>query len=959
MDLESTQNNSLAKLPLLKQVARTNANEDGTISTTIPGAVTAEEKILKKNDLKARSILMMTLPSEHLLTFNKHKDAKSLFEAIEARFGGNEATKKTQKTLLKQMYETFNASSSESLDSIFNRLQKIVSQLTILGEIITPEELNLKFLRSLPTEWGMHVVVWRNKSDLGSISFDDLYNNFKIVEPEVKRSVTSSSNSGSQNLAFVSGHSSTNDVNTANVHVSTGSTPVSTASTNNSTACLSDATVYAYLATQPNGSQVVHEDLDQIHEDDLDEMDLKWQLALLSMKARKFYQRTGKKIVINGSDTAGYDKKKVECFNCHKLGHFARECRNPKSQENRSRNQDSSRRTVNVEEASPKAMLAIDGTGFDWSYMAQEEASTNFALMAFSDSEVQNNKTCSKTCLKNYEDLKTQYDKLRVELRKSESDLSNYKRGLASVEERLVFYKKNESMLNDQIAVLKRDASYKDSDINGLEKQVERLKKEKEENQFKIDNYENASKSLEQLIANQISDNNKKGLGYNVVPPPLTGLFAPPSIDLSNSGLEKFKQPEFEGYGVKVNKGASENVSTEVKKTSDAPIIKDWVSDCNEDETVVLESLNVQKLKQADQPRKVNQNPWNNSTNWNTQMPKKLGAGFQFTPKACFVCGSFNHLIKDCDFHDKRMVQKPVLNNMKRRIGQREVKPVWTNAMRVNQQKISNSRRNFAPTAVLTKSGLVPFSAARPFNTAVHKPFVNVAKPRTNVFQKAHSSLRRPFYQQTVLKNRNLNNKVNTAKVSSVNTVKGIKMTSTVGKQGINAVKPTAYWAWRPKVKMINHVYKNTGSCVCKQFNYVDPTGRNKVLNSPYFMVKSWLVQDQTVLGQTTTGKETSNPFMAGSLPKTISPMIHLSQKSPLWKMLLNSIRRFMLRLSHVDEESSSYAFRCRRLFDFRGFCQTGENENRRIQEVMLGVARYKLNTASVDFVLLGIYFYC
>ncbi|GJU66429.1 ribonuclease H-like domain-containing protein [Tanacetum coccineum] len=718
MDLE--QNNSLQNTTIYMQA-------DGTSTTTIPGAVTIEEKILKKNDLKARSILMMTLPSEHLLTFNKHKDAKSLFEAIEARFGGNEATKKTQKTLLKQMYETFSASSSESLDSIFNRLQKIVSQLTILGENITPEELNLKFLRSLPTEWGMHVVVWRNKSDLGSISFDDLYNNFKIVEPEVKRSITSSSNSGSQNLAFVSGHSNTNDDNTANVHVSTGSSPVSTASTNNSTACLSDATVYAYLATQPNGSQVVHEDLEQIHEDDLDEMDLKWQLALLSMKARKFYQRTGKKIVINGRDTAGYDKKKVECFNCHKLGHFARECRNPKSQENRSRNQDSSRRTVNVEEASPKAMLAIDGTGFDWSYMAQEEASTNFAFMAFSDSEVQNNKTCSKTCLKNYEDLKTQYDKLRVELRKSESDLSNYKRGLASVEERLVFYKKNESMLNDQIVVLKRDASYKDSDINGLEKQVERLKKEKEENRFKIDTYENVSKSLDQMIGNQLVGNNKKGLGYNTVPPLLTGLFAPPSVDLSSLGIEKFKEPKFEGYGVKVTKSASENVSKEVKKTSDAPIIEDWVSDCDEDETVVLESLNVQKPKQADQPRKVSQNPRNNSTSWNTPKPKKLGVGFQFTPKACFVCGSFNHLIKDCDFHDKKMVQKPVLNNVKKVTGQREVRPVWTNAMRVNHQNFSNSKRNFAPKAVLTKSGLIPVSAARPINTAVHKP-VSVAR---------------------------------------------------------------------------------------------------------------------------------------------------------------------------------------------------------------------------------------
>ncbi|GKA49739.1 ribonuclease H-like domain-containing protein [Tanacetum coccineum] len=127
----------------------------------------------------------------------------------------------------------------------------------------------------------------------------------------------------------------------------------------------------------------VHEDLEQIHE----EMDLKWQLALLSTKARKFHQRTGKKIVINGSDTAGYDKTNVECFNYHKMGHFARECRNPRSQEYRSINQDNSRKTMNVEESSSKSMLAIDGTGFDWSYMADEEASTNFALMAFSDSD--------------------------------------------------------------------------------------------------------------------------------------------------------------------------------------------------------------------------------------------------------------------------------------------------------------------------------------------------------------------------------------------------------------------------------------------------------------------------------------------------------------------------------------------------------------------------------------------
>ncbi|GJW67717.1 hypothetical protein Tco_0122141 [Tanacetum coccineum] len=283
-----------------KPTARTTANADGTSTSLIPGPVTTEEKAQNKNDVKARSMLLMALPNEHQFTFNQYKDAKTLFAAIQTRFGGNDATKKTQKTLLKQMYENFNAPSTESLDSIFNRLQKIVSQLAILGENISQEDLNLKFLRSLPSEWNTHVVVWRNKPDLDSMSFDDLYNNFKIVEQEVKRTGTSSSNSSSQNMAFVSTPSSTNDVNTANVQVSTTSSSVSTDSTQDSTASLSDATVYAFLANQPNGSQLVHEDLEQIHEDDLEEIDMKWQLALQSMRARKYYQRTRKKITING-----------------------------------------------------------------------------------------------------------------------------------------------------------------------------------------------------------------------------------------------------------------------------------------------------------------------------------------------------------------------------------------------------------------------------------------------------------------------------------------------------------------------------------------------------------------------------------------------------------------------------------------------------------------------------------
>ncbi|GJR89900.1 hypothetical protein Tco_0213911 [Tanacetum coccineum] len=268
-------------------------------------------------------------------------------------------------------------------------------------------------------------------------------------------------------------------------------------------------------------------------------------------------------------------------------------------------------------------MVAIDRAGFDWSFMADEEVPTNMALMAFSDSEVLNDKTCSNTCLKNYEILKTQYDNLRIEFNKSEFDLATYKRGLASIEEQLVFYKKNEVVFCDQIVVLKRDASFKDSEINALKIQIEKLKKEKESDQIKINDYENASKSLDKLIGSQISDNSRKGVGfasYNDVAPPPTGLFSPPTINLSNSGLEEFQQPEFEGYGVKVNKSVSENSSNEIKKSPDAPIIKDWVSDCDEDESIVrlLKSDNVQqKPKQANQLRKVSENPKNNSTNWN------------------------------------------------------------------------------------------------------------------------------------------------------------------------------------------------------------------------------------------------------------------------------------------------------------------------------------------------------
>ncbi|GJT62502.1 hypothetical protein Tco_1006035 [Tanacetum coccineum] len=128
-----------------KPTAQTTTNADGTSTTLIPGPKTTEAKVQKKNDVKARSMLLMALPNEHLMTFNQYKNAQTLFVAKQTRFGGNEATKKTQKTLLKQIHENF-------------------------SENISQEDLNLKFLRSLPSEWNTHVVVWRNKPDLDTIA---------------------------------------------------------------------------------------------------------------------------------------------------------------------------------------------------------------------------------------------------------------------------------------------------------------------------------------------------------------------------------------------------------------------------------------------------------------------------------------------------------------------------------------------------------------------------------------------------------------------------------------------------------------------------------------------------------------------------------------------------------------------------------------------------------------------
>ncbi|GJS81078.1 hypothetical protein Tco_0747619 [Tanacetum coccineum] len=447
------------------------------VETTI-APTTAEEKAQRRLELKARSTLLMGIPNEHQLKFNSIKDAKSLLQAVEKRFGGNVATKKTQRNLLKQQYVNFTASSSEVLET-FVRLQNLISQLEIHGESISQEDVNQKFLRSLSPEWNIHTIVWRNKPEVDTLSLDDLYNNLKIYEPEVKGTLSSSRNS--QNMDFVSSNNfgSTNEAVNIAHGVSAVNTQANTANLTN-VDNLRDAVIYAFLAK---------------------EMDLRWQMAMLTMRARRFLKNTRRKFFVNDTETI----------------------RAPRNEENR--NRENIRGVVQVKTTTSNDLILCDGLG------------------------------------------------------------------LESVKARLLAYKKNESVYEEDIMVLKREIHLREVAIIELRRKLELAQKQKDEIQLTIENFENSSKNLSKLIDCQIVDKCKTSLRYNAVLPPYTGNFMPPKPNLSFSGLEEFmnepivSEPTVKKHVVENSKAkASEARPKEIRKNNDALIIEDWVSDNEEDD---------------------------------------------------------------------------------------------------------------------------------------------------------------------------------------------------------------------------------------------------------------------------------------------------------------------------------------------------------------------------------------
>ncbi|GKA94031.1 ribonuclease H-like domain-containing protein [Tanacetum coccineum] len=448
------------------------------------------------------------------------------------------------------------------------------------------KDANLKLLRSLPSAWNNIALIMRNKSDLDTLSMDVLYNNLKVYESEIKVQLSSSSNS--HNVAFVSSEntSSTNEaVNTAR--------EVSTASSQEQSYV--DDVMFSFFANQYNSPQLDNEDMEQIDTNDLKEMDLKWQVAMLIMRVKRFINNTRMNLNFNGKETVGFDKTEVECYNCHRRGHFARECRAPRNQ----------------------GFQAEEGP-IDFALMAHLSSSSSSS--SSSDSEVRDN---SITELKNQlaEALKEK-DDLKLKLEKFETSS-----------------KKLTKLINSQTSVNNKFGVGFDSQMNENELHDCHLNKSKV--------FESASDSSMNEIEeenNKVNDRFKKVEGYHAVPPPYTGNYMPSRPDLSFAGLDdsvyKTNVSETISSVPRIESTASKSSKDSLEQPKDvrpsAPIIEEWESDNENTRKFVIEQ---HTYRQAENLRK-SQSPRIDKRNWNGIMTQKLRDCFEFNKKACFV---YNH----------------------------------------------------------------------------------------------------------------------------------------------------------------------------------------------------------------------------------------------------------------------------------------------------------------------------
>ncbi|GJY96029.1 putative ribonuclease H-like domain-containing protein, partial [Tanacetum coccineum] len=565
-----------------------------------PAPKTTKQLAAKTNQERVKSILLLAIPDEYLLKFHNVADAKSLWAAIKSRFP--------------------------------RRCRKI--QLEVHGATVSKEDINQKFLRSLPPLWSQIALIMRNKPDID------------------------------QNLAFLSSEntSGTNEVSTASRNFGVN-TAGGTSSSNKVSSSLSvNEVVCSFFAHQETNPPLNNEDLQQIDQDDLEELDIRQQVAMLTVKVQRFVKNTGRNLYFKGKQPMSFDKSKVECYNCQRKGHFAKECKSGRNQGKRS-NDDNDRSNAPTNESSSQALVAQDGLGgYDWSNDFEVEP-LNYALMAISssssssssDNEVQK---CSKQCLESFKTLKKNYDSEREKHNRAILEIQGYELALESLESKIIGHEKNELAWGEKYDQM----SARDKTGLGYGTQLNEMSNNsKTDSEISLNVFDVRSSDEENTPAN---DRFSKADGFHAVPPPITGNFLTPRADISFAGLDEYaiRKKIIESKTTDLNTKTSETVgktneaNTQKPKTvyesvnRDKVIIEDWNSD-DEDDVSEVQTVSPVKTNETQTVK--------TRVDKIGQTSQKQGIGFKKI-KACFVCKSTDHLIKDCNFHDKQS-QEPKL----------------------------------------------------------------------------------------------------------------------------------------------------------------------------------------------------------------------------------------------------------------------------------------------------------
>ncbi|GJZ48209.1 putative ribonuclease H-like domain-containing protein [Tanacetum coccineum] len=522
---------------------RTGRDPRGNIMILPP--VTVEEQIAVQREIKARTILLQSLPEDHMADFHHLDDAKDIWLAVKARFGGNEESKKMRKSMLKQEFADFKISESEGLHKGYDRFQKVLSQLNQMQARPDNEDCNMKFLRALPPSWSQVAITLKTKGGLDFLSFDDLYNKLRTLEIDVKggSSYDSRVPAAPTHSAFISAASTNSKWSTAD---SKGQPSTVNYTTTSSSVDVSgnvlENVLHSFVAESDPQQQITYEDFDQIGKMDLEELDIKWQMAMLSVRINRFEKKAGRKFKFNNKDSARFDKSKVKCYQCSELGHFAREC-SGKKVDSKTRYSKFKIKEMDKSEE-PKALASIDSM-LNWSDHESEDmekgasevygmiagygddtiiptsdatdAETEFALMGLSP-QVQ---SCPFGCNHIYTELKKEFDNLEVQYKECFLQVQAYKSSLQNLEQQKSWYQNNQLALEEKIRILTADLGNTTNMLKYTEKLNEQAKLDNmntkvklEESNARFDKWKESSKNLVKLINSSMSSRSKFGLGY-------------------------------------------------------------------------------------------------------------------------------------------------------------------------------------------------------------------------------------------------------------------------------------------------------------------------------------------------------------------------------------------------------------------------------------------------------------